>query len=70
MSKKYVAVILYHTGDVQTLDLPYDREMAQDIADAVEGQYTYIDYQSGLCVCGENIQHVDIYEEDVEDDAK
>jgi len=61
---KYLAVIQYHTGDVEELELPDDPEMIEDIVDAVEGQYTYVDNESGLCVCGDNITHIDIYKED------
>ena len=56
---KYYADLYFWSGDNKTLEIK--PEFIDDIVDAIEGQYTFIDNVSGLTVNGGDIKHVDIY---------
>jgi hypothetical protein len=56
---KIYADLYKWNGELFTIEI--EERFIQDIVDAVEGQYTFIDNDNGLCVRGEQFRHVDIY---------
>ena len=58
--KKYIARLVKWTGEIVEKEIK--REWANDIANAVEGQYTFIDNQSKFIVIGRDFRHVDVIE--------
>lgn len=56
---KYYADLKFWFDKPQTIEIP--EKFIDDVVAAVEGQYTFIDNESGLVVHGEHIAHIDIY---------
>lgn len=59
-TKKCIAEFITWTGE--KIKQEVKREWAEDIASAVEGQYMFINNESGFTIRGSDFQHVDIYE--------
>lgn len=57
--RKYYAQLIYWSGEEQIIEIR--KKFIQDIVDAVEGQFTFINRETGLCVYGNRIQTVNIY---------
>lgn len=58
--KKVIAELIKWNGEIVKCEIK--REWAEDIASAVEGQYLFINNQSGFTIRGGDFKHVDIYE--------
>ena len=56
---QYFADLYYHDGSIETIKIA--EENIDDIVDAVEGQFTFINNKTGFAIKGENIAHVDIW---------
>jgi hypothetical protein len=59
-TKKCIAEFISWTGEKTKQEVK--KEWAQSIADAVAGQFMFIDNVSGFAIRGFDFQHVDIYE--------
>lgn len=57
--RKYYAELLYWNGTKETIEIR--KKFIQDIVDAVRGQFTFINRETGLCVYGGSIHTVNIY---------
>lgn len=60
MKKKCIAEFVKWNGEIVKCEI--QREWAQDIADAVAGQFTFINNTSGFMIKGSDFAHVDVYE--------
>ena len=58
--KKCIAIFTKWDGEI--VEQEVKREWVEDIAMAVEGQFTYVDRNSNLCIKGSDFYHVDIFE--------
>lgn len=58
-NRKYYADLLYWDGHKETIEIK--KKFISDIVNAVEGQYTFVNNESGLVVYGGSIFKVDIY---------
>jgi len=60
--KKVKVIAEFIKWNGEKVQFEVKREWAQDIADAVIGQFTFIDNKSGFAIRGSDFAHVDIYE--------
>lgn len=57
---KIVAELTTWSGEKETAEI--QRDWIDDIVAAIQGQFTIINNQKGLCIRGGQYCHVDIYE--------